>query len=89
MKLLIVEDNIELSENIQSYLAKEGSICETAFTYNQAIDKIISFAYDVIILDLMLKKELKRVFRSNVFYAKEIIVSDEKCHVYQLKLVDF
>ncbi len=39
---------------MQSYLAKEGSICETAFTYNQAIDKIISFNYDVIILDLML-----------------------------------
>lgn len=54
MKILIVEDNKELSNNIQSYLAKEGSICETAFTYNQAIDKIISFKYDVIILDLML-----------------------------------
>jgi DNA-binding response OmpR family regulator len=39
---------------MQSYLAKEGSICETAFTYNQAIDKIISFNYDVIILDLTL-----------------------------------
>ena len=54
VKLLIVEDNIELSKNIQSYLEKEGSICETAFNYNQAVDKIISFKYDVIILDLML-----------------------------------
>lgn len=54
MKVLIVEDNIELSKNIESYLSKEGSICETAFTYNQAIDKIISYSYDVIILDLML-----------------------------------
>lgn len=39
---------------MQSYLEKEGSICETAFSYNQAVDKIISFKYDVIILDLML-----------------------------------
>jgi len=54
VKVLIVEDNIELSKNIESYLSKEGSICETAFTYNQAIDKIISYSYDVIILDLML-----------------------------------
>ena len=54
MKVLIVEDNVELSRNIESYLSKEGSICETAYTYNQAIDKIISFSYDVIILDLML-----------------------------------
>ena len=54
MKVLVVEDNIELSKNLESYLSKEGSICETAFTYNQAIDKIISYNYDVIILDLML-----------------------------------
>lgn len=54
MKVLIIEDNVELSKNIESYLSKEGSICETAYTYNQAIDKIISFSYDVIILDLML-----------------------------------
>ncbi len=54
MKVLIVEDNLELSKNMKSYLEKEGSICETAFTYNQAIDKIIGFKYDVIILDLML-----------------------------------
>lgn len=54
MKVLIIEDNIELSKNIQSYLEKESIICEMAFTFNQAIDKIISFKYDVIILDLML-----------------------------------
>jgi DNA-binding response OmpR family regulator len=54
MKILIVEDNLELSKNIDSYLAKEGNICETAHTYNEAIDKVVSFSYDVIILDLML-----------------------------------
>ncbi len=54
MKILIVEDNLELSKNIESYLAKEGNTCETAYTYHQAVDKIVSFSYDVIILDLML-----------------------------------
>lgn len=54
MKILIVEDNQELSKNIESYLSKEGNTCETAFTYHQAIDKIVSFTYDVVILDLML-----------------------------------
>ncbi len=54
MKILIVEDNLELSKNVESYLAKEGNTCETAYNYNQAIDKVISFTYDVIILDLML-----------------------------------
>lgn len=54
MKVLIIEDNIELSSNIESYLAKEGYICETAPDYRHAIDKIFSFKYDIIILDLML-----------------------------------
>lgn len=54
MKILIVEDNPELSKNIESYLSKEGNTCETAFSYHQAVDKVVSFAYDVIILDLML-----------------------------------
>jgi len=54
MKILVVEDNLELSKNIESYLSKEGNTCETAYTYYEAIDKIVSFTYDVIILDLML-----------------------------------
>jgi DNA-binding response OmpR family regulator len=54
MKILIVEDNPELSKNIVSYLAGEGNTCESAHTYHRAIDKIVSFSYDVIILDLML-----------------------------------
>lgn len=54
MKILVVEDNLELSKNIESYLSKEGNTCETAYNYRQAIDKVISFPYDVIILDLML-----------------------------------
>lgn len=54
MKLLIVEDNVELSKNMESYLAKEGNTCETASNFRQAIDKIVSFAYDVVILDLSL-----------------------------------
>ena len=55
MKVLVVEDNIELSKNLESYLSKEGSICETAFTYNQAIDKIIS---DILQNPLMRRRQL-------------------------------
>lgn len=54
MKLLIVEDNLSLSENLTDFLSKEGYICEVANTFKEAINKIISFKYDVIILDLML-----------------------------------
>ena len=54
MKLLLVEDQVELSENIKSYFAKEGDVCETAHTVSKALDKLSSFEYDVLLLDIML-----------------------------------
>ena len=54
MKVLIVEDNKELSQNIKEYLEGEGHICAVAFTFDEAIDKIVSFGYDILALDIML-----------------------------------
>lgn len=54
MKLLIVEDNADLLENIVTYLKREGYICETAEDYDAAFHKIMSFTYDVVLIDLML-----------------------------------
>lgn len=54
MKLLLVEDNLDLANNIITYLTGEGNICEHSATYFSAIDKIVSFPYDLVILDIML-----------------------------------
>ncbi len=54
MKILIVEDEIELLETIVSYLKNEDFICEKATTFFDAEDKLISFNYDIIILDITL-----------------------------------
>ncbi len=54
MKILIVEDNIQLLQNIETYLKEEGNVCESAGTYKEAIDKIVSFGYEMLILDIML-----------------------------------
>lgn len=54
MKILIIEDNHELARNIHDFLARERYICELCHTYREAEDKLISFQYDCIILDLML-----------------------------------
>jgi len=54
MKILTVEDNQELINNIHSYLVKEGIVCETAETLDQAHEKLAAFQYDVVVLDLML-----------------------------------
>ncbi len=54
MKILIVEDEIELLETIVSYLKNEDFICEKATTFFEAEDKLISFKYDIILLDITL-----------------------------------
>lgn len=69
MKLLIVEDNTDLLENILTYLKREGYLCEMAEDYHQAFNKIMSYTYDVVLIDIMipggnglqLLKELKSV----------------------------
>ncbi|MBK7874040.1 MAG: response regulator transcription factor [Saprospiraceae bacterium] len=54
MKLLIVEDEHELAENVRAYLSRGDVICEVAFSFQEAQDKLLSFDYDIILLDIML-----------------------------------
>ena len=54
MKLLIIEDERDLSNSIVTYLSSENYLCEQAFTYDEAKDKINLYDYDCILLDLML-----------------------------------
>lgn len=56
MKILIVEDNPDLRENILTYLSRENYVCETAVDYEQGFDKIMSYSYDVALIDIMLPK---------------------------------
>ncbi|WP_441000090.1 response regulator transcription factor [Fodinibius sp. SL11] len=54
MKLLIIEDNEDLLQNIQTYLKREGYICESAQSYSEAFDKVMSYTYDVVLIDIMI-----------------------------------
>ncbi|UZD23215.1 response regulator transcription factor [Algoriphagus halophytocola] len=54
MKILLVEDNPELTQNISNYLQDQGMRCESAVNLFDAQDKLLSYSYDCIILDLML-----------------------------------
>ncbi|KQS91757.1 response regulator transcription factor [Chryseobacterium sp. Leaf394] len=54
MKILIIEDEIELAKSIAEYLSGENYICEFATTFYEAIEKIGTFQYDCILLDIML-----------------------------------
>jgi len=54
MKILIVEDEVELLVAISNYLTKETYICELAENYAKAEDKLASYEYDIILLDITL-----------------------------------
>jgi len=54
MKILIVEDEIELLESVTTYLKNEDFVCENASTFFDAEDKLISFQYDIVVLDITL-----------------------------------
>ena len=54
MKILVIEDEVELCNSIVSYLKGEQYICEVADSYASALKKIDSFEYDCILLDITL-----------------------------------
>ena len=54
MKILIVEDEHKLSDSIVTYLKSEKYLCEQAFDYNEALEKVRGNDYDCVLLDLML-----------------------------------
>ncbi len=54
MKILIIEDNTELQKDIKTFLAADGNVCEVASNYREATEKIITYPYDILIVDLVL-----------------------------------
>ena len=79
MKILIVEDERELSDSIAAYLGVENYLCEQAFTYADAKMKLGIYEYDCVLLDLMLPGgdglDLLRYMRGRRNPAGVIIIS--------------
>lgn len=55
-KILIVEDDISISEMVKNYLTKDGFIVTTAFDGEEAIVKYLNADFDLVVLDLMIPK---------------------------------
>lgn len=98
MKILIIEDEIELSKSIAEYLSSEDYLCEFAFTYDEALRKIAAFTYDCILLDITLPdgngldiiEELKKVNKQDgviIVSAKNAL--DDKIKGLQLGADDY
>lgn len=79
MKLLIIEDERQLSDSIVSYLGKEDYLCEQAFTFSDAMMRVGVYEYDCILLDLMLPGgsglDILRRIRQRTPHTGVIIVS--------------
>jgi DNA-binding response OmpR family regulator len=54
MKLLVVEDETSLLQSMLEYFTQEDFLCEGVASFATAIEKIESFNYDCIILDINL-----------------------------------
>ena len=54
MKILIIEDEVELLIAIGNYLTKEKYVCEMAENFSKANEKLSIYEYDVILLDITL-----------------------------------
>jgi DNA-binding response OmpR family regulator len=54
MKILVVEDEVELCDSFLTCLKSEGYVCEAAYTCETALEKISLYTYDLVIVDLNL-----------------------------------
>lgn len=68
MRILVVEDDIDIKEMISLFFKKEGALVTSVSSYNEAYDEICVYEYDCIIVDITLPdgnglnliKELKK-----------------------------
>ena len=54
MKLLLVEDQKTLANEITTFITREGFVCEAAYDYNSALQKLYLHKYDCAIVDITL-----------------------------------
>lgn len=54
MKILLVEDEMVLAKNIESFLVSEGYVCELASNFDEAFEKVSIYEYDCVLLDITL-----------------------------------
>jgi len=52
LKLLVIEDEQSLRENIKDYLNADGNICESCGNLEEALRKLADYHYDSVLLDI-------------------------------------
>ena len=79
MKILIIEDEIDLLLTVNNFLIKENYICELAENFKKADEKLSIYTYDVILLDIGLPDgnglNLLKTIRKHQIRSGVIIIS--------------
>ena len=55
-KILLIEDNKDISESIKEYLELEDFEIDSCFSWDDGLDQALNKTYDMILLDVMLPK---------------------------------
>jgi len=92
MKLLIIEDELELLREIVTFLEKESFLCETATTFMEAEEKLCLYNYDIVLVDITLPGgsglELIKILKKNQTQTGIIIISAKNSLDDKLKGLD-
>ena len=79
MKILIIEDEVELLIAMSNFLIKENYICELAENFKKAEEKLAVYEYDMILLDISLPDgnglELLKIIKKRHLKSGVIIIS--------------
>jgi len=79
MKILVIEDNIQISKNIVRFLSPQDIACDISLNWEEWLYKAKSHHYDVIILDINLPKiswiEVLKNLRENSFDTQILILT--------------
>jgi DNA-binding response OmpR family regulator len=98
MKILVIEDNVELLHDIREVLEQEGYVCEVAPDYESAYMKIGIFPYDILLVDISLPDgnglDIIREVKKENIDAGIIIISaknevDDKVHGLEIGADDY
>ncbi|MCY2687996.1 response regulator transcription factor [Salinimicrobium sp. TH3] len=98
MKILIIEDEKDMRQNMQTTLEKENFLVEPVATYKEAISKIGVYDYDCILLDISLPDgnglEILKTLKEKGYSDSVIIVSakdsiDDKVEGLELGADDY
>ncbi|MGN1041966.1 MAG: response regulator transcription factor, partial [Christensenellales bacterium] len=96
-KVLIAEDNVEISDMLRNYLIRAGHAVFQAFDGRQALETAELIRPDVVLLDIMMPvydgyyvcEEIRKKSRIPIIITSAICTEDEKLRMFELGADDY